>query len=116
MEPMKIRKNNYDPESPLIRLSIRDLFWYCYLDQANLDSSFFHLEEPFRSRKSQDAMRFFTGLHSEELSRIEVELMTAVEAQREKRNMVLQIRTFMKRFEIGSELEIEGQLGLPPIS
>jgi Protein of unknown function (DUF3732). len=110
VEPMKVRKNNSDPESPLIRLSIRDLFWYCYLDQANLDSSFFHLEEPFRSRKSQDAMRFFTGLHSEELSKIENELMTAIEAQREKRSMVLQIRAFMKRFEIGSELEIQGQI------
>lgn len=68
--PIKVRQRNRDPDSPLIRLSIRDIWWYCYLDQMHLDSSFFHLEDPFRGRKSQDAMRFFTGLHSERLSQL----------------------------------------------
>jgi chromosome segregation ATPase len=94
----------------LIRLSFRDIWWYCYLDQAHLDSSFFHLEDPFRGRKSQDAMRFFTGLYSERLSQLEDELMKTIDEQRSKRAAVQQIRSFMERFEFGSELDIVAQL------
>lgn len=108
--PIKVRKRSRDPDSPLIRLSIRDIWWYCYLDQAHLDSSFFHLEDPFRGRKSQDAMRFFTGLHSERLSQLEDELMRTIDEQRSKREAVQQIRSFMARFELGSELDMVGQL------
>ena len=42
--PMRVRKNKSDPDAPLIPLSFRDLMWYCYLDQDELDSTFFHLE------------------------------------------------------------------------
>lgn len=108
--PIKVRQRSRDPESPLIRLSIRDLWWYCYLDQLHLDSSFFRLEDPFRGRKSQDAMRFFTGLHSERLSQLEAELMGTIDEQRAKREAVHQIRAFMRRFELGSDLEIAGEL------
>lgn len=108
--PIKVRKRSRDPESPLIRLSIRDIWWYCYLDQTHLDSSFFRLEDPFRGRKSQDAMRFFTGLYSERLSQLEDELMRTIDEQRSKREAVQQIRSFMVRFDLGSEFDIAGQL------
>ena len=108
--PIKVRQRNRDPDSPLIRLSIRDIWWYCYLDQIHLDSSFFRLDDPFRGRKSQDAMRFFTGLHSERLSQLEAELMRTVDDQRTKREAVKQIRSFMNRFELGSEFDITDHL------
>lgn len=108
--PIKVHKRSRDPESPLIRLSIRDILWYCYLDQTHLDSSFFRLEDPFRGRKSQDAMRFFTGLYSERLSQLEDELMGTIDEQRSKREAVRQIRSFMTRFELGSESDIMKQL------
>ena len=108
--PIKVRQRSRDPDSPLIRLSIRDIWWYCYLDQLHLDSSFFRLEDPFRGRKSQDAMRFFTGLHSERLSQLDAELMSTVDEQRSKRDAVQQIRSFMNRFELGSELDMVAQL------
>jgi rubrerythrin len=108
--PIKVRQRNRDPDSPLIRLSFRDIWWYCYLDQMNLDSSFFHFEDPFRGRKSQDAMRFFTGLHSERLSQLEADLMRIVDDQRAKREAVKQIRSFMTSFELGSELDMVHQL------
>lgn len=108
--PIKVRQRSRDPDSPLIRLSIRDIWWYCYLDQIHLDSSFFRLEDPFRGRKSQDAMRFFTGLHSERLSQLEAELFRTIDEQRSKREAVQQIRSFMNRFELGSELDMASQL------
>lgn len=108
--PIKVRKRSHDPDSPLIRLSFRDVWWYCYLDQTHLDSSFFRLGDPFRGRKSQDAMRFFTGLHSERLSQIDYDLMRTVDNQRTKREAVQQIRTFMARFDLESEIDLAGQL------
>ncbi|QDT53916.1 hypothetical protein Pan44_19420 [Caulifigura coniformis] len=94
----------------MIRLSFRDIWWYCYLEQTHLDSSFFRLEDPFRGRKSQDAMRFFTGLHSERLSQFETELYRTIDQQQGKREAVRQIREFMTRFELGSEFDVTGQI------
>ena len=74
VEPIRVPQRTRDPNSPMIRLSFRDVWWYCYLDQTHLDSSFFRLEDAFRGRKSQDAMRFFTGLHSERLSQLQADL------------------------------------------
>jgi len=110
VEPIKVLKRSRDPGSPMIRLSFRDIWWYCYLDQTHLDSSFFHLEDPFRGRKSQDAMRFFTGLHSERLSQLQADLYRTVTEQHGAREAIAQIRRFMVRFDLGSELEITAQI------
>jgi predicted nucleic acid-binding Zn-ribbon protein len=108
--PIKVRQRTNDPDAPLIRLSIRDVWWYCYLEQLHLDSSFFRFEDPFKGRKSQDAMRFFTGLHSERLSQLEGEYNRLLDEQRTKREAVKQIRAFMKRFDLGSEIDVVAQL------
>lgn len=110
VEPIKVLKRSRDPDSPMIRLSFRDIWWYCYLDQTHLDSSFFRLEDPFRGRKSQDAMRFFTGLHSERLSQLQADLYRTVAEQHGAREAVTQIRRFMVRFNFGSELELTAQI------
>lgn len=110
VEPIKVPQRSRDPESPMIRLSFRDIWWYCYLDQTHLDSSFFRLEDPFRGRKSQDAMRFFTGLHSERLSQLQSELYRTITEQQGAREAVAQIRRFMGRFDLGSELELASQI------
>jgi len=80
----KVRRSKRDEESPLVRLSFRDLFWYCYLDQDEMDSEFFHLgrdANPFMRLKSLDAFRFIVGFHQEQVAALESELL----AIREKR-------------------------------
>lgn len=110
VRPIKVRQRTRDPESPMIRLGFRDVWSFCYLEQLHLDSSFFRLEDPFRGRKSQDAMRFFTGLHSERLSQLEVDYMKTLDDQAGKREAVVQIRAFMQRFDLGSELDVVAQV------
>lgn len=110
VEPIKVRSRMRDPDSPLIRLSFRDLWRFCYLSQEHLDSSFFRFEDPFRGRKSQDALRFVTGLHSERLSALDDELLRVLDDQRGKREAAEQIRAFMRRFELGTEMEVVAQL------
>ncbi len=112
VSPIKVRKRSRDPDSSLVRLSFRDIWWYCYLEQGHLDSSFFRLEDVFRGRKSQDAMRFFTGLHSERLSQLEADLFRAIDQQRGKREAVGQIRAFMLQFGWGTSLDLEAELGI----
>ena len=109
-EPIRVLKRSRDPDSPMIRLSFRDIWRYCYLNQTHLDSSFFRLEDPFRGRKSQDAMRFFTGLHSERFSQLQADLYRTVTEQQVARKTVTQIRRFMDRFDLGSELELTAQI------
>lgn len=110
VEPIKVLKRSRDPDSPMVRLSFRDIWWYCYLDQTHLDSSFFRLEDPFRGRKSQDAMRFFTGLHSQRLNQLQADLYRTLTKQQGARDAVEQIRRFMARFDLASELELTAQI------
>jgi len=110
IEPIKVRRSKRDPDSPLVRLSIRDILWYCYLKQDKLDSSFFRLEDTARKYKSMDAMRFVTGLYSERLNDLEIKLAAAQDAQRTKREAVAQIREFLRPFELGSEGDLSSQI------
>ena len=76
-KPPKVRKSKRKEESDLTRLSLRDLLWFCYLDQDSMDSSFFHLDRNanhFKSLKSRDVLRFLVGFHQEQVSELEVKL------------------------------------------
>src|SRR5690606_23197576 len=44
IHPPKVRRSKHRDDSDLERLSIRNLLWFCYLDQDSMDSSFFNLE------------------------------------------------------------------------
>ncbi len=104
--PIKVRKRNYDEESPLVRLSFRDIMWYCYLDQGSLDSSFYKLEDPYRRLKSRDAMRFITGYYTERMNELAIQLDKIRNERRAKREAAKQIRTFLQDYDFGLELEV----------
>ncbi|GEM_PF-5625994 len=46
---IRVRKRTGDDDSPMVRLSFRDLLKFCYLEQEVLDSSFFRLSQPILS-------------------------------------------------------------------
>jgi hypothetical protein len=81
--PPRVRTSRYREDADLRRLSFRDLLWYCYLDQDEIDSTFFHLDKTsdFKLNKSRDVLRFILRFHSEHIAEIEAEL----EALRGKR-------------------------------
>lgn len=108
--PLKVKKSKLDESSNLVRLSIRDMMWYCYLDQDNLDSSFYRLEDTYRKLKSRDVMRFVTGLYTSRMSELEIELDEVRNQQRAKRTSAKQIRKFLDEYGYGSELEIVGRM------
>jgi hypothetical protein len=91
IKPPRVRKSKIREDAELVRLSFRDLFWYCYLDQDSMDSSFFNLDDdsnPIVRQKSRDVLRFIVGFHQEEVSELEAELeqvpKTACAAKRQQ--------------------------------
>lgn len=75
--PPRVRRSKKARDSPRERLSIRDLLWYCYLDQDEMDSTFFSLEDEavfYKRLKSRDVLRFVIGFHDEHIAEIEAAL------------------------------------------
>lgn len=107
---LRVRKNQTSSNSLLVRLSFRDILWYCYLDQDNLDSSFYRLEEPIILSKSRNVMRYVVGYYTERLNELETNL-TEIKKQRiGKREAITQIKTFLQQFGYASEADIINEI------
>lgn len=77
VKPPKVRRSKLKDDSDLERLSFRDLFWYCYLDQDSIDSSFFHLDNGAdfsRRLKSRTVLGFLLGYNQQRVAELEAEI------------------------------------------
>ncbi len=75
--PPKVRKSRLNEDSDLERLSFRDLWWYCFLDQETLDSNFFHLNpdsDTYKRLKSRTVLGFLLGYNQQKVAELESEL------------------------------------------
>lgn len=75
-EPPYVRRRKGTPEERLERLSFRDLFRFCYLDQDGMDNVFFRLDSdnyPIRA-KGVDALRYVLGYRTEQVAELEARL------------------------------------------
>jgi uncharacterized Zn finger protein (UPF0148 family) len=71
-----VRRRKGTPNERLERLSFRDLFRFCYLDQEGMDNVFFRLDSdnyPIRA-KSVDALRYVLGYRTEQVAELESRL------------------------------------------
>ena len=107
---IRVRKRTSDEDSPLVRLSFRDLLKFCYLEQEELDSSFFRLSTPVLAEKSKDSLNFFTGYYSEVLSNLQTTYDQTRSDQRAKRDAAERIREFLREFDFASAGQINGEL------
>lgn len=108
--PIKVRRNKSDQESPLIRLSFRDLMWYCYLEQDKLDSSFYRLKEPIVEAKSRDVMRFVVGYYTERLQELEIRLEQISTERAAKIEACRQMRHFLEKLGYNSDQQIQAEI------
>ncbi len=75
-DPPYVRRRKGTPAEQLERLSFRDLFRFCYLDQEGMDNVFFRLDSdnyPIRA-KSVDALRYVLGYRTEQVAELEARL------------------------------------------
>ena len=96
--------------SSLQRLSFRDFYKFCYLDQPDLDSSFFLLDQPIRQEKSKDVLRYILGFHSDRLNELQNDLSEVRRSQRAMRDAANQIDEFLKRYGFNSKDQIEFEI------
>jgi hypothetical protein len=108
--PPRVRKSKLREDSELVRLSFRDLFWYCYLDQDSMDSSFFNLDDdanPYVRLKSRDVLRFIVGFHQERVSDLEAELVQVREDRLQNEAAAQAIQDALVAEHFATPLEIE---------
>ena len=95
---LKVKKSKYDKDSPIIRLSFRDILWYCYLEQRKFESSFFNLDSPVLIGKSRDVMRLIIGNYTPKFLNLNSELKKVQENLKEKEIENNKIQDFIERF------------------
>lgn len=110
----KVRKGRRTAEPSMVRLSLRDLIRFCYIDQDEIDSDFFRLDlegDWVRRAKSVDALRFILGYHQDQVAMLEVELQflhdekMAAKAAAEALTKVLEESGFSNPAEIDMRIE-----------
>jgi uncharacterized Zn finger protein (UPF0148 family) len=107
--PPKVRRSKIKEESDLERLSLRDLLWYCYLDQDTIDSSFFNLDSeghPFKRFKSRDVLRFLVGFHQEQVAELEAKIEFIRTERLRCEAGAAAIRDALASAELSSDLEL----------
>lgn len=109
VNPPRVRKSKIKEDSKAVRLTVRDLLWFCYLDQDHIDSSFFHLEQSaefYLRLKSRDVIRYVIGYHVERVADLEAEL-DQLRANRTARvSSIDSLTKALVEVGIGSEEEI----------
>ncbi|VTO17781.1 hypothetical protein [Brevundimonas vancanneytii] len=105
----RVRQSKLKVETKMVRLSLRDLLWYCYLDQDNIDSSFFHLEEDaefYLRLKSRDVIRYVIGYHDERVADLEAELDQLRANRTARAAAITSLTRTLAEVGAGSELQI----------
>jgi len=113
IKPPKVRRSKSKEDSDLERLSVRNLLWYCYLDQDSMDSSFFNLdpEAAFYNRnKSKDVLRYVIGFHQEQVAELETELQLIHEERMAKLAAAESLKNALEGEGIGDKKEIETRI------
>jgi uncharacterized Zn finger protein (UPF0148 family) len=111
---VRIPINIADEINP-VRLSFRDIFWYCYLKQDFMDSCFFNLDENSdinKKRKSRFVFRYITGLYTEAISELEVSIAILEDKQKKRSFEIENIRTFLGKFGYDSEQQLQKDIEL----
>jgi hypothetical protein len=107
--PPRVRRSQLHEESGLERLSFRDLYWYCYLDQDEIDSNFFHLDheaDTFKRLKSRNVLRFVLGFHQERLAELEVELEQSRRERSRYEEAARVLQETLQEAQLSTEMEI----------
>jgi hypothetical protein len=107
--PPKVRRSKLKEDTDLERLSIRDLLWFCYLDQDSMDSSFFHLDadaNTWKRLKSRDVVRYIIGFHAERAAVLEASLDALRSRRSELVGNIAGLRRALEEVGVGSAEEL----------
>jgi hypothetical protein len=112
LTPPRVRTSKLKTDSATKRLSIRNLLWYCYLDQDEIDSSFFHLDSShqFSRLDSLDVVRYIIGYHSEHVLILEGQLEELRVERTVTQASIESLARVLRDVGVESELDILGRV------
>ena len=98
LKVLKIASSKDVENAQLVRLSIRNFLWYCYLDQTHLDSSFYRLEDPSKRKNSREVMRLVMQYSTQKLYELEELLIKNRDERNAKILTAENLRAFLNKF------------------
>jgi hypothetical protein len=110
--PPRVRKSKTKADSETKRLSMRNLLWYCYLDQDEIDSSFFHLDsrDQYSRLASLDVVRYVIGYHDEHILDLEAQLDSLRGERTAIHTSIEGLARVLRDVGVESELEIHARV------
>lgn len=110
MPSLKVQFGTSTTGSSIVRLGFRDILHFCYLNQEEMISSFFRLNELVLMSKSRTVMRFITGDLTERLAELEEKRIQFLEDKREMEQKAKDLRSFLSKFGYTDETEISERI------
>ena len=108
-----VRKGRRTAEPSMVRLSLRDLLRFCYIDQDEIDSDFFRLDlegDWVRRAKSVDAMRFILGYHQDQVAALEGDLQAIHEQKIGARAAAEALKKVLEELGFSNPAEIDARI------
>lgn len=107
LKVLKIAANKTREDSGLVRLSLRNFMWYCYLDQNKLDSTFFRHEDSSKARNSKEVLKYILQYSTQKLIDLEEEFQESRKQRFTDTATVERLRDFLKQFGFSTLEEID---------
>lgn len=99
------KKNDHENTS-MVRLTMRNFMWYCYLDQSKLDNSFFRHEDGTKSKSSKEILKYIFQYSTQKIYDLQELLIKTKKERFSKQSTAEGFRDFLKRLNFSSEEEI----------
>lgn len=104
---IKIKSSPSKDDSELQRLSFRDLFKFCYIDQDDVGSkNFLNNQTPIVYTKMKEVFKYIFNLNDEEISQLQQLIFHKSKTKNDLSNKLLTIEEFLKTIEIESLSDI----------
>lgn len=104
---LRIPAKKYEQENTtMVRLTLKNFMWYCYLDQSKLDNSFFRHEDGTKTKSSKEILKYIFQYSTQKLYQLQEKLNKKRKERFSKQATAEGLRAFLKRFNFSSEEEI----------
>lgn len=104
---LRIPAKKYEQENTtMVRLTLKNFMWYCYLDQSKLDNSFFRHEDGTKTKSSKEILKYIFQYSTQKLYELQEKLNKKKKERFSKQMTAEGLRNFLKRFNFSSEEEI----------
>lgn len=107
MPSIKVRQAPTKDESPLTRLSFRDVFKFCYLKQDDVGSKNLLGEGSYQGVKNKETFKYLFNLLDTNISDLQVELSAALSEQKKAEATYRAVSEFLRTVEFKTEFDLD---------